>query len=113
MGCAVVTRRRASSPDQLPLQLIDMDADIERIVQARVAQRAEADALRWRFRLVLIETAMISALVLASGLALEQPAALVLRGAAIVGAGCFLTGVLLIGLTGAASRILTKLRRKS
>ena len=49
---------------------------------------------------------------IAAGLVLEQPAGIVLRGAAIVGGGCFLTGLILIGLTGAAGRLLAKLRRK-
>ncbi|WP_298673222.1 hypothetical protein [uncultured Sphingomonas sp.] len=105
--------RRHSSPRQLPLQLSnDTNLDLARAFEARVAQRAEAEAMRWRFRLVLIETAMISLLVLASGFALGQPAGLVLRGAAMVGAGCFLTGLMLIGLTWATSRLLVKFGRK-
>jgi hypothetical protein len=104
--------RRPASPDQLPLRLVEnADDDLERIVEARVAKRAEADALRWRFRLVVIETVMIASLVLVAGLVLEQPTELVLRGAAMVSAGCFLTGLLMIALTGAASRLLAKLRR--
>ena len=105
--------RRSPSPDHFPLRLVESpDEDIERIIEARVAARAEADALRWRFRLVVIESVMIASLVLAAGLVLEQPAGIVLRGAAIVGGGCFLTGLILIGLTGAAGRLLAKLRRK-
>ena len=104
--------RRFASPDQLPLRLVETgDNDLERIVEARVAKRAEADALRWRFRLVVIETMMIASLVLVAGLVLEQPTGPVLRGAALVGAGCFLTGLLMIALTGAVSRLLAKLRR--
>ncbi len=104
--------RRPASPDQLPLRLVENgDDDLERIIEARVAKRAETDALRWRFRLVLIETVMIASLVLVAGLVLEQPTGLVLRGAGVVGAGCFLTGLLMIALTGAASRLLAKLRR--
>lgn len=106
--------RRRLSPDQLPLQLVEnSDGDLERIVEARVAARAEADALRWRFRLVIIESLMIASLVLIAGAILGQPTALVLRGSAMVGAGCFLTGLILIGLTGAASRLFAKLRRKA
>ncbi|WP_336963886.1 hypothetical protein [Sphingobium aquiterrae] len=104
--------RRPASPDQLPLRLVETaNDDLERIVEARVAARAEADALRWRFRLVIIESVMIATLVLAAGVVLEQPTGLVLRGAAMVGGGCFLTGLLLIGLTGATSRLLARLRR--
>lgn len=105
--------RRPSSPGQLPLQFLDEEeAELARIVEERVARRAETEAIRWRFRLILIETAMISSLVLVAGLALEQPVGLVLRGAAMVGAGCFLTGLMLIGLTGAASRLLARWRSK-
>ena len=105
--------RRNTSPDQLPLRLVDQaDGEFERMVEARAAERAEAAAVRWRFRLVLIETTMISLLVLVSGLALEQPMGFVLRGAVMVGAGCFLTGLMLIGLTGAASRLLARWRRR-
>ena len=104
--------RRPASPDQLPLRLVENgDNDLERIVEARVAKRAEADALRWRFRLVVIDPVMIASLVLVAGLVLEQPTGLVLRSAALVGAGCFLTGLLMIALTGAVSRLLAKLRR--
>jgi len=104
--------RRPASPDQLPLRLVENgDDDLERIVEARVAKRAEADALRWRFRLVIIESVMITSLVLVAGLALDQPTGIVLRGAALVGAGCFITGLILIGLTGLASRLLARWRR--
>ena len=104
--------RRRVSRDQLPLGFIkNADADLERMIEARVAARAEADALRWRFRLVIIESVMIASLVLTAGAVLGQPTALALRSAAIVGAGCFLTGLVLIGLTGAAGRLLARLRR--
>jgi hypothetical protein len=105
--------RRPASPDQLPLRLVESSEDeLERIVGARVAARAEADALRWRFRLVIIESVMIASLVLAAGIVLDQPTGLVLRGAAMVGGGCFLTGLILIGLTGLTSRLLARLRRR-
>lgn len=102
---------RKPHPDQLPLEL-STDDDLEEIIEARVSARAEADALRWRFRLVVIESVMITSLVLAAGFALEQPSGMVLRGATFVGAGCFLTGLMLIGLTGAASRLLAWWRRR-
>ena len=35
----------------------------------------------------------------------------ILRGAGVVGAGCFVTGLILIGLTGAAGRLLARFRR--
>lgn len=97
-------------PEQLALELSPED-DFEAYIEARIAARAEADALRWRFRLVIIESVMIASLVLASGVVLDQPIGLVLRGAGVVGAGCFVTGLILIGLTGAAGRLLTRFRR--
>lgn len=101
-----------SHPDQMILEL-GKDAELERMIEARVAIRAENEALRWRFRLVIIESVMISSLVLAAGFVLDQPTGMVLRGAALVGAGCFLTGLILIGLTGATSRVLARWRRRS
>lgn len=104
--------KRKSHPDQMVLEL-GKDAELERIIEARVAIRAENAALRWRFRLVIIESVMISSLVLAAGIALNQPTVIVARGAALVGAGCFLTGLILIGLTGLASRLLARWRRRA
>ncbi|CAM8670874.1 hypothetical protein PX699_24460 [Sphingobium sp. H39-3-25] len=107
-------KRHSVSPDQLPLRLVDnTDAELERIIEARVAERAEVQAIQWRFRLVIIESVMMATLVLAAGIALDLPMSKTLTGAATVGIGCFLTGLMLIGLTGAASRLLAKLRRKS
>lgn len=97
-------------PGQLALEFAPGD-DLEAYIEARVAARAEADALRWRFRLVVIESVMLASLVLAAGVVLDQPMGLVLRGAGIVGAGCFVTGLILIGLTGAAGRLITRFRR--
>lgn len=87
------------------------DAQLERMIEARVAIRAEAAAIRWRFRLILIETVMMAALVLAAGLALNQPHAMVVRGALIIGAACFASGVMLIGLSGATGLALSAYRR--
>lgn len=103
-------RFQRSHPDQLPLDW-SKDAEIERIIQARVAIRAEAAALRWRFRLIVIETVLMSALVLAAGITLNQPTGLVLRGAAIVGAACLMSGLLLIGLSGLTGRLIARYRR--
>lgn len=97
-------------PDQLALALAP-DDELEALIEARVAARAEADALRWRFRLIVVESVMMTTLVLAAGIALAQPTGMVVRGAAVIGASCFLTGLLLIGLTGAASRLLAAMRR--
>lgn len=102
--------KRSTHPDQLALEL-SVDDDLEAIVAARVAARAEADALRWRFRLIIIESVMMTTLVIAAGIALDQPTGMVVRGALVIGVSCFLTGLLLIGLTGAASRLMARWRR--
>lgn len=85
--------------------------ELERMIEARVAIRAEADAIRWRFRLIVIETVMMASLVLAAGLVLKLPADLVLRGSAVVGAACLTSGVLLIGLSGLSGYLLSRWRR--
>jgi len=102
--------KRKPHPDQLALEL-SPDADLETVIEARVAARAEADALRWRFRLIIVESVMMTALVLAAGVALDQPTGMVARGAAVIGASCFVTGLLMIALTGAASRLMIRWRR--
>jgi hypothetical protein len=100
-------------PGQLALDLAPEgdDDDLDRRIEARAAELAQGQAVRWRFRLIVIETAMLTALVVAAGLALEQPMGMVLRGAAVIGASCFVTGILLIGLTGAVSRLFSWRRR--
>ena len=101
---------RKTHSDQLALDL-SKDAQLERMIEARVAVRAEADAIRWRFRLILIETVMIACLVLVAGLLIEQPTMLVIRSALIVGGGCFFSGVMLIGLSGLISHLLARFAR--
>ena len=103
--------KHSPRPDQMTLEL-GRDAELERMIEARVAIRAEADALRWRFRLIVIETIMMTTLVTAAGTALDQPPAMVLRAALLVGATCFASGVLLIGLSGATARLLSWFRRR-
>ena len=103
-------RQRPSHPDQMSLDW-SKDAEIERIIEARVAIRAEAAALRWRFRLILVESVMMTALVLAAGFTLGQATALVLRGAFLVGIACFTSGMLLIVLSGVACHLSERLHR--
>lgn len=103
-------RLRRSHPDQLPLDW-SKDAEIERIIEARVAIRAQAAALRWRFRLILIETMAMASMVLVAGLALRQPTVLVLRGAAAVGGACLLSGLLLIALSALTGHMAARYRR--
>lgn len=102
--------KRKTHPDQFALDL-SKDAVLERMIEARVAIRCENDAIRWRFRLILIETFMIASLVLVAGLALNQPTGLVVRGSLIVGAACFASGVMLIGLSGLTGHLLSAYRR--
>ncbi len=105
---------RTAKPDagQMTLDL-KPDDELERIIEERVAERAEAQAFIWRFRLIVIESFMLATLMLAAGLALELPATKVVFGAGVAGGCCLLTGVALIALTNATSRLLAKLRRKS
>jgi hypothetical protein len=107
--------RRNSPIHQLPLEFappkFGRDAEQERMIEARVAIRAEAAAMRWRFRLILIESAMMAGLVLAAGLTLGQPTVLVCRSAAVVGAACLASGLLLIALSGLTGHLLSRYRR--
>ncbi|MCT2400879.1 MULTISPECIES: hypothetical protein [Novosphingobium] len=103
-------RFKRTHPDQLPLDW-SKDAEIERIIEARVAIRAEAAALRWRLRLILIETVLMASLVFVAGLTLHQPTAMVLRGAAMVGAACLISGLLLIALAGLTGHMIARYRR--
>jgi hypothetical protein len=97
-------------PDQFPFDW-SKDAEIERIIEARVAIRSEAAALRWRFRLILIESVLMASLVLAAGLVLHQPTGMVLRGALMVGAACLVSGLLLIALAGLTGYLIARYRR--
>lgn len=96
-------------PDQLPLRFESRD-ELERLIEARVAIRCEADSYRWRFRLVVIETILFSALVAAAGFTLGQPAAMVLRATALIGVSCFVTGLLLLGLSAFSARLWSRLQ---
>jgi formate/nitrite transporter FocA (FNT family) len=83
---------------------------LDRLVEERAAALAQSQAFRWRFRLISVESVMMAALIIAAGITLNQPIPMVLRGALLVGAGCFGSGLILIGLTGAAGRLLTKIK---
>jgi hypothetical protein len=103
-------RFKRPHPDQFPFDW-SKDAEIERIIEARVAVRAEAAALHWRFRLIAIESTLMAGLVLAGGFALNGPPGLVLRSAATVGAACLVSGLLLILLSGITGNLATRYRR--
>ncbi|WP_380871904.1 hypothetical protein ACFB49_28620 [Sphingomonas sp. DBB INV C78] len=102
-------RTHLSHPDQLPLEL-SVDG-LEREIEARVAARCEAESVRWKFRLVAIETVMMGALVAAAGIALDQPGMMVARAAVLVAASCFASGLLLLGLSAWSARLLTRFKR--
>lgn len=87
------------------------DAELERMIEMRVAMRAEADAVRWRFRLIAIEAVLMVGLVTVGGLALDQRPLLVMKTALLVGAACLGSGILLIGLSAVSGRLLSGLRR--
>lgn len=92
-------------PDQnQPRFEFEPDPKLEAFIEARAAAKAEAQAFQWRFRLVTIETMMLGFLVGAAGVALQKPPFLILRAAVMVAAGCFASGILLIGMTGAAGK---------
>jgi hypothetical protein len=97
-------------PDQPPLSLV-ADEDLERVIEARVAARCEAESFVWKFRLVALETVMMGALVAAAGIALDQPGAMVARAALLVAASCFASGLLLLGLSVWSARLLTRFNR--
>jgi hypothetical protein len=98
-------------PDQLDLTLTEAE-QIEEMIEERAAIRAEENAIRWRFRLILIETQMIAILVLAAGLTVGQSAGIAIRGALIVGLSCFLSGMALIGLSGVSGLLLSRFHRR-
>jgi hypothetical protein len=88
----------------------ETDPALEAFIERRAAAKAEAQALYWRFRLITMETMMLGLLVGAAGLALHQPPFLVFRAAVMVAAGCFASGIILIGLTGAIDKGIMRLR---
>jgi hypothetical protein len=102
-------RSEVSHPNRPPLQFAD-EAELEEVIEARLAARFEADALRWRFRLISIETVMMMALVAAAGTALGQPVLLVARASLLIGASCLATGLLLLGLSAWTSWLMTRFR---
>jgi hypothetical protein len=106
---------RRADRNQLSLRLDRPDdlacsGEINRIVEARVAERLQSDAFRWRLRLIMIESILLGALVAVAGAAVGQPGWIVLRAGLLIGGSCFATGVLLLGLSAAGARLLTRFR---
>lgn len=102
---------RAPPDQKQPRFEFEPDPKLEAFIKARAAEKAEAQAFQWRFRLVTIETMMLGLLVGAAGIALQKPPFLILRAAVMVAACCFASGILLIGMTGAAGTSAKWLRR--
>lgn len=101
-------RKTLAHPDQLPLRF-DSQAELEQLIETRVAELCEAESYRWRFRLVVIETLLFAALIAGAGFTLGQPTSLVLRATALIAASCFITGVLLIGLSAVSAKLWSRL----
>jgi hypothetical protein len=88
-----------------------IEQEVERRVAERLDQYAEAHAFLWRFRLISIETLMMGTLVAAAGVILHQPAGQVIRSAVLVAGACFASGMMLVGLSAGAARLMTRIRR--
>lgn len=82
------------------------------LFNAAVAAAAEKQALRWRFRLIVIESFMMAGLVLVAGLLLNLPSMMVVRVSLSVGMACFLSGLLLIRLSGVSGRLIGRWRNR-
>jgi hypothetical protein len=89
------------------------DEAIDQYIEARVAERARAQAARWRFHLVAAESVVLAMAVLIAGAVLGQPPMMVLRGALFVGLGSLVTGGLAIVVASAISRLSSRMRARS
>lgn len=101
-------RRLFPCPRQTSLHSkIIRDSDLELLI----AERAASQALAWRFRLIVTETLMMGLLVMIAGILLHKPALMVARASLGVGAACFVSGMLLVGLSGAGTYGLFAVKR--
>lgn len=96
---------------QLVLPLEQREA-VEREIEHRVAKRMKDEAFLWRFRLITIETMMMAALIVIAGLLLGKGPFEILRAAVLVAAGCFGSGMILLGLSAGATRGWTALANR-
>jgi len=101
---------RKSHPDQIAFEW-SKDAQMERIIAGRVAIRAEREAIRWRFRMICIETVMMGMLVAVSGMTLNQPAARIVHAVIGVMLACSLSGILLVALSAVGGALVAHYRR--
>ncbi|NKJ00359.1 hypothetical protein [Novosphingobium sp. SG707] len=102
---------RKPHPDQLSI-LYGQSESPQPLHPPLTTFEAEREAVRWRARLVLIESVMMAALMLGAGLAMNHGFRTALQNAVLVGIACLLTGMLLIGLSALASRLLMRLSRR-
>jgi hypothetical protein len=88
------------------------DEFIEGLVEARLARRFEAEAFHWRVRLIAIETVLMGSLVLVAGLLLRLPFMMVVRASVLIAGSCLVTGLALVGLSAAATRLARRIRER-
>lgn len=103
--------RETTNGAQFTLGLARQD-DLEQEIEARVAERAKAEAWAWRFRLIAVETIMMATLIAVAGLCLGKPIFEILRAAILVAAACFASGMLLLGLSAGAGLSCSALARR-
>ncbi|WDF74240.1 hypothetical protein [Novosphingobium sp. KACC 22771] len=97
-------------PNQLALDWT-LDPEIEAMIEKRVLERAEAQALRWRLGLMAIETAVMGGLVIVAGLTLHQPVLETLRAGLLVAGACLAGSLLLIGLSAGCGALFSRFRQ--
>lgn len=105
--------RPPANPEQFLLRLDAMPPAERALFDAAVAAAAEKQALRWRFRLVVIESVMMADLVLVAGPFLNLPSMMVIRASLSVGLACFLSGLLLIWLSGVSGKLISRWRNRA
>ena len=105
-----MTRHHVDHTDPLRLDWSE-NPHIEAMIEQRVAERAQSQAFQWRLRLMIIETFIMGAFVIAGGLVLGRPVLEVLRAGTIVAAACFASGLLLIGVSAACGIAASSFRR--
>lgn len=110
-GCFSRPRPPMPLPDSIAQAPLPGDVNLERMIEARVAIRAEADAIRWRMRLVGIEAIMLALLVGIAGTLVHQPLHTALFSAFMVGGACLISGLMLVGLSASTSFLLSRIRR--
>lgn len=105
-------RRPPLRRGELELHLDAMLPTDRALFDAAVAAVAEQQALGWRFRLVVIESVMMAALILVAGLLVDQPTSVVTQASVTVGIACFGSGLLLIWLSSVTSGLMLRWRRR-